>query len=669
MEKIISRVKENFKKNKLLLGVFLVIWVVLICVTLSYYGKTLGRESDGAAIASEVIEINENTAVEQSISIPEGSKTISIKYATYARKNKGNIYLKVTGSESNTLYLDTKTNISVVQDNAFVTYELNEAAKNEDIIIELSSDSIEGEAAGVYFTNEPYFGGELKINDEKSDFELNVRYLSERDDYKVLSTTVITLGIIAFSILILAMLLLELKPEVLFTSMVIIYGLILIVIMSPGANPDEGLHYEQTLQVSNVVMRQENPYSIDDAYTNYDSWGDHTNVSYSYNRLLRDFNKPFKLAGKSHELDPTIEGLYIGYYIPQLIGLLTMRLMNAPMLQIFYAGRLTNLIFYSICVYIALKNAKSHKLLLGVIATLPIFVQQAASYSYDASVNGFILISISFLLKWLKQDEQISKKDFIIVFITCLLLAPAKVVYGLFPLLYFFVPYTKFGSKKKKYLMTIALCLPSVCLIGYQVLLRTWDIVANMLAGDSNNVLSLGNSGLLFEGDTGDKPLAKLYTITYMLENPVETIMIYVRSIRMWISTWFYQSLGRGLAGVTLILPMTVIRVIIVLIVLAVLQADNFTMSFKMRGVTLGVCVIIAMLVLTTMLTGWTRRDDIYIQGMQGRYFCPLLPYFFSIFSNKKLKIKYNCEKPVIFTIICIMFFIMVYVLAYTFVN
>lgn len=669
MEKIKNRVKENFKKNKILLAVFLVIWAVLIGITLGYYGKTLGRESDGAAVASEVIEINENTVVEQSIKIPEGSKTISIKYATYARKNKGSIYIKVTGDKSNTLYLDTKTNISMVQDNAFVTYELLEEAKEETVTVVLTSDSSEGKAAGVYFTNEPYFGGELNINNEESDLELNVRYLSERSDYKALSTTVITLGIVAFSILILAMLLLELKPEVIFTSMIIIYGLILIVIMSPGANPDEGLHYEQTLQVSNVVMGKENPYSVDDAYTNYDSWGDHTNVSYSYNRLLRDFNKPFELTGKSHELDPTIEGLYTGYYIPQLIGVLVMRLINAPMLQIFYAGRLTNLIFYSICVYIALKNAKSHKLLLGVIATLPIFVQQAASYSYDASVNGFILISISFLLKWLKQDEQISKKDFIIVFVTCLLLAPAKVVYGLFPLLYFFVPYTKFGSKKKKYLLTIVLCLPSVCLIGYQVLLRTWDIIANMLAGDSNNVLSLGNSGLLFEGDTGDKPLAKLYTITYMLENPVETIMIYVRSIRMWISTWFYQSLGRGLAGVTLILPMTVIRIILVLIAVSVLQVDNYVMNWKMRLSTVIICVTIAMLVLTTMLTGWTRRDDVYIQGMQGRYFCPLLPYFFSIFSNKKIKIKYNLEKPVIFTIICIMFFIMVFVLSYTFVN
>ena len=156
---------------------------------------------------------------------------------------------------------------------------------------------------------------------------------------------------------------------------------------------------------------------------------------------------------------------------------------------------------------------------------------------------------------------------------------------------------------------------------------------------------------------------------SYMIEHPVETVMIYVRTIRMWISTWFYQALGRGLAGVTLILPMTLIRAIIVLIIAAVLQADNISMSWKMRGATFVICVVIALLVLTTMLTGWTRRDDIYIQGMQGRYFCPLLPYFFAMFSNKKLKIGYDLEKPTVFAIICIMFFIMVYVLAYTFVN
>ena len=660
MEKFKNRVKENFKKNKIYIGIFLVIWVVLIGVTLNYYGKTLGRESDGASIASEVVELNQDTTISQSISIPKDSKTISLKYATYIRKNKGSVFVEVKGNKTNTVYLDTKTNIGGIQDNAFITYELSEEAKDEDVTITLSSDSLPGKGAGVYFTNEPYFGGDLKINGEKSTLELNVRYLKDRSDYKTLAYTVIVFGIITFSVTLFALLLYGAKTEHIFTALVFAYGLILIVIMSPGANPDEGLHYEQALQVTNVILGEENPYTIDKAYVNYDSFGDHTNVSYSYNRLLRDFFKPFELDGEIHEFDPTIDGLYIGYYIPQVIGIIIPRLLKAPMLQLFYGARLTNLIFYTICVFIALRNAKSHKLLLGTIACLPIFVQQAASLSYDATVNGLILIAVSFLLKWMKQDEVISKKDYIIVLITCMLLAPAKVVYGLFSLMYFFVPYQKFGSKKKKYLLTCLLCLPSLILIGYQVLLRVMDQILNIFAyTGSTNTLDTGESA----------PLAKLYTITYILENPIETIMIFIRSIRMWISTWFYQSLGRGLAGVSLILPITVIRIILVLIVVSILQAENYVMSNWMRLYTLMTCVAIALLVMFTMLTGWTRRDDLYIQGMQGRYFCPLLPYFFSIFSNNKIKIRQNLEKPVIFAITCIMFFIMIYILSYTFVN
>ena len=671
MEKIINRVKENFKKNKYFLIAFVVIWTVFISITLFHYKDTLGRESEGPDVASEVVELNENTKIVQEMEIPEGSKTISLKYATYARKNKGDVFVEVRGKESGTVYVDEKTNINNIQDNAYITYSIEDEIVDKTVVITLTSNSQEGKGAAVYIVNEPYYEGSVyKLNGEKEDYELCVRYQHENDKFAVFSNAVIIVSLTMFSLLILVYLLFDLKLETVVTALIIVFGLILTVIMSPGANPDEGLHYEQTLQVTNQILGQDIEY-IDNAYTNYDSFGDHTNISYSYNRLLRDFNKPFKLSGNMYEFNSSIEGVYTGYYLPQAAGVLIMRLAGASMLKIFYFGRVTNLIFYAACVYLALRNAKSHKLLLGVIATLPIFVQQAASYSYDASVNGLILVSISFLLKWMKQKDRISKLDYCIVFVTSMLLAPAKVVYGLLTLLFFFVPYERFGSKKRKYIMAGILCLPSVVLIIYNVLIRTVNQIMYMNFGsiDNNNTLSLGGKGIFFEGDEGDAPLAKYYTVSYMLEHPAETIMIYIRSIRMWISTWFYQSLGRGLAGVTLILPMTVIRVIIVLIVLAVLQADNFTMSFKMRGVTLGVCVIIAMLVLTTMLTGWTRRDDIYIQGMQGRYFCPLLPYFFSILSNKKLKIKYNCEKSVIFTIICIMFFVTVFVLSYTFVN
>ena len=65
MEKIINRVKENFKKNKYFLLAFVVIWAVFISITLFHYKDTLGRESEGPDVASEVVELNENTKIVQ----------------------------------------------------------------------------------------------------------------------------------------------------------------------------------------------------------------------------------------------------------------------------------------------------------------------------------------------------------------------------------------------------------------------------------------------------------------------------------------------------------------------------------------------------------------------------------------------------------------------------
>ena len=384
MEKIVNRVKENFDKNKYFLLIFVIIWAVFVSITLFHYKDTLGRESEGADNAFEVIELNEGVNVSQRIEIPENARTISLKYATYIRKNKGDVFVKVTGDGSGTVYVDEKTHINNIQDNVYITYALSEDVKDKTVTVELSSNSLEGQGAGVYLLTEDYFGSSVyEVNGEKQEYQLCVRYQVDNDAYSAFSTTVIALFTAAFSVLIIVYLLFGLKLETVVTVLVIIFGLILTVIMSPGANPDEGLHYESTLQLTNKLLG-EDIETIDAAYVDYDSWGDHTNVSYSYNRLLRDFNESFELSGESFEFQSTIEGRYVGYYYPQALGLLIVRVCGGNMLKMFYAGRVTNLIFYAACVYLALRNAKSHKLLLSVIATLPIFVQQAASYSYDA---------------------------------------------------------------------------------------------------------------------------------------------------------------------------------------------------------------------------------------------------------------------------------------------
>lgn len=678
-----ERIKENFKKNKITVIIISVAWLILISATLIHFGNTLGKESDGGYNASVVYEIDKDTKLTQTISTKEGIQNISIRYATYIRKNSGNIFVKIVGDTTKKVYVDEKTNISVVQDNSFVTYDLNEfidETKDKTITITLTSDSEHGRAAGVYCLSEPYFdGGKLKINNEVKEAELNIKYLLNNQKYNTFSTVIIVLSII-FATLFMALLLLwESKYEVIFAGLVASFGLIFLVIMSPGAIPDETLHYEFILQTSNNILGKSDIHQIDKYYLDYNSFGDHTNVSFAYNRLIKDFNKNIKLTGKIEEMNSWVDGSYIGYYMPQTIAITMCRLFKVNMIKTFYAGRLGNLIFYVACVYLAIKNSKSFKVFLGVLACLPIFIQQGASLSYDASVNGLILLSISFLFRWMSSQDKITYKDFAFALVVNCLLAPAKVIYGMFALLYWFVPVDRFENKKQKIWMTIVLCAPSVVLISYNILIRTVDQILGVLRTSYiegintlalDNPVSLNNAIVVSDGGLSVPRISgKLYTVSYIVEHPIQTLGLYLRTIRFYLSTWFYHSLGRGLAGGTLILPMTYVRFILVVLFATVLSSDGFTPNWKMRIASIGICIVAAMFILTSMLTGWTDREDAMIQGVQGRYFCPLLPYFFIVFKNNKLKISNKVEKYIVCAITMLLYFVVIYILSYTFVN
>lgn len=660
-----ERIKRNIKENKVPLIIFSVIWATLIIITLSFYANTLGKESIGSRALNDIVEIDKDTSIHQEIMLEKGTDLISIKYATYARKNNGTLKLTIIGKDTKNVYLEENKKISLTQDNAFVTYNLAKPLEKDEVVeIDISADSENGSSIGIYFTNEEYFENcKLEINNEKSDLQLGLRILSDNIVYKSFSNIIIISSIVLFTLVIVLLVLVNPKKEIIFTAMAATFGVIYLFLISPGAVPDETLHYEQVLQLSSICMGEDHSH-IDKAYTNYDSFADHINDANSYNRLLRDFNKPLKLKNENYTFNTKIDNTYFGYYVPQTIGVLIARLLSLNMIKTFYFGRLTNLIFYCACVYFAIKNTPIKKMLLGVIACLPIIIQQAASFSYDTYINGLTLVFISYLFKWLYSDSKVSRKDFILTLIFSILLTPAKVVYSLFSFLFFLVPVDKFENKKQRILYSTLICIPSFLFVGYNVLLRTTSVFDNLIYDSSRNLLMVGNSNLILSDD-GDK----FYTISYILKHPTDTFILVVKSIRFYISTWFYQSIGRSLAGSNLVLPMNLVRIVIACVLCVSLREESYVESIPLKVTSLLICVASGMLVLMSMLTGWTHRNSELVQGMQGRYFCPLLPYFFSTLGNKKLKISKKTDIYVCFTLICITLFTVIYVLSYTFVN
>ena len=85
----------------------------------------------------------------------------------------------------------------------------------------------------------------------------------------------------------------------------------------------------------------------------------------------------------------------------------------------------------------------------------------------------------------------------------------------------------------------------------------------------------------------------------------------------------------------------------------------------------------IGLMVMVGMFVSWTTTGQevvkdyggFIIEGIQGRYFCPVLPFFFTIFSNKKIGLPKKSEKFIFLGYLLLIFVIVIYVLSYTFVN
>ncbi len=386
-----NRVKDNFNKNKIVIIAMFLLWIFTVVFTLYSYRNTLGKISSGNEAYDNVVELCEGTKLSEKLPVVEDSESLAIKFATYARKNKGTFNVKVIGDKSKNVYLDKDTNVKLIQDNAFVTFRLSDKLdSNVDpyITIEITSDSNKDQGAGVYYSNEKaYENSTLTINGKVMEGDLSVRFMNESPELNLFYKIIIIWVISTFTLIIFLLVIVKQKYEVLFTAIAICFGLTFWLIITPMSVPDETIHYEYSFQLSNYMMGKEDHLIFDEEYQNYGAFAGHLNISAAYERFIKKINRPMHLDDKESKMNFDIDDSYKICFVPQALGITVARLLNWNMLRTFYLGRLFNLAFYVICVYIAIRNTPYHKLLFGIIATLPIFMQQAASFSYDCYIN------------------------------------------------------------------------------------------------------------------------------------------------------------------------------------------------------------------------------------------------------------------------------------------
>ena len=97
-----------------------------------------------------------------------------------------------------------------------------------------------------------------------------------------------------------------------------------------------------------------------------------------------------------------------------------------------YIIRLVNFILFILVGYYSIKMIPFGKLMLGIYMFLPMIMQQACSLSADAFINMLAILFISYNLKLMYQESDLTLKQRLIYYIIALSLSVCKYVY--FPL-------------------------------------------------------------------------------------------------------------------------------------------------------------------------------------------------------------------------------------------
>lgn len=305
-------------------------------------------------------------------------------------------------------------------------------------------------------------------------------------------------------------------------------------------------------------------------------------------------------------------------YTPQAVGILIGKILHLPVIVWAYLARLCNFIVFSLLLYYAMKHMPFKKLTLMFIAMLPITFQLAISMSADSLTiaTSFALMAAILDIRY-RQKEVLSRRQIVWLGFLSVVMALCKIVYLPICLLLFAIPKERFTSKKQKYV--------SIGIILFLV------VVSNLVW------LTIASDFLLtIEGRANPDVQLQL-----MMQNPFRYAGVLLNTVSIYLIAYITGMLGQSLALFNITLSCVyVFANIVILVVLTLCDNKNVKFDHFMRILCLFIFLSITLLTFTSLYLDWTAVGSSTIEGVQGRYFIPIIMYFIlgitsSTFSTK----------------------------------
>ena len=606
----VIRFKKDFKINITFFIIIALFWAMIIFVMRPFNSgdkQVTGSEIGTGEILSVIDPISSDMIVEQEFkALQDNMCEVSLCFDTFGEKRYGKVLFTLL-SESGKIITEEKVDMSELGDKSFykISFDDVEGSKGRTFIVRLTStvnDPTKG--VSVWYRAKDLGSRSATVNGDELGGTLRIKVGYLDNGLQILQITCWLIVIILSFVFALTI---TSSYEKNFIRLAFLLG-ILVLFINPFPHViDESTHFFRSYMISqgdfydttfvgriggNVPVNfseylDNGKLSIKSFYQNPDKW-------------LKTFD-----SEKEFYIHPYMSSAIPVNHTFAAVILLFCRLLGLPVLFAVLSGRLiTYLIYVTLC-YFAIKKAKYYKGMFFVISCLPVSVWLAGSFSIDPMVLSASLLYTSICLRhFLDKGNQykLTMKEKSAMVLTAVMFISVKyLIYSPILLMMLLIPKDKY-SKKGGLILSAVITLLFVGFLVWQVyLLKRFPFV---------------------EDRNGDVNVSR--QISYVFSHIPGTVRVFLDYIseNMFPHIEGFSN-SRGLSFITSFIG-------IITVFGSALEPDRYPFTEKKDKMKLTViCIIIfvicSLLIMASLYVGFTPVGSDGIEGLQTRYFLPVL--------------------------------------------
>ncbi len=410
------------------------------------------------------------------------------------------------------------------------------------------------------------------------------------------------------------------KIEKLFLISGLLLGAFYSVFLPIGGAPDEPAHFWRAYELSEGQLFANNEGNMLVPDNLLEATGNSYSVEENgYKKELENFST---VANTNHSpINGPADRYSFFNYIPQTFGVIIGKILNIPIIPTMIISRIFNMASCIVALYFCIKYIPVMKKLIFLIAMFPMTMQLLSSVSADGSIicAGIALISFVFYFRE-EKEKSIGWKESLLLLLICIVLTVSKPVYAFLCPIVFWIPKERFLSHKRKNIAIFSIGAITILFVLFRM---------------ATSPLGSGRFG------TGQDQTS------FIMSNPMSFLAIIFKNIFIRPDEFINGVIGKDLEwfSVSMFYP----YIITLFIFFLFLCAEKETkIPFSLKIFTLCSFSAIVVFTFTTMFITWSVPGSSIIDGVQGRYFLPvllLIPIFClptSRTSQKRILVKPN---------------------------